>query len=40
MTDDGRQEIIGKRDERKDIGRMLGKMLKEPEKWCQRFENG
>ena len=22
------------------IGRMLGKMLKEPEKWCQRFENG
>jgi len=22
-----------------EIGRMLGKMLKEPEKWCQRFEN-
>ena len=23
-----------------EIGRMLGKMLKEPEKWCQRFEKG
>ena len=23
-----------------EIGRMLGKMLKEPEKWCQRFKNG
>ena len=23
-----------------EIGRMLGKMLKEPEKWCQRLENG
>ena len=21
-----------------EIGRMLGKMLKEPEQWCQRFE--
>ena len=23
-----------------EIGRMLGKMLKEPEKWCQKFEKG
>ena len=23
-----------------EIGRMLGKMLKEPEKWCQRSQNG
>jgi len=30
-------ELRGKCEE---IGRMLGKMLKEPEKWCQRFEKG
>jgi four helix bundle protein len=37
-------EYISREDHEKlrskceEIGRMLGKMLKEPEKWCSRFE--
>jgi len=48
-TEDGRQrtenEYISTKDHRillekcKRIGKMLGKMMAEPEKWCTQFKN-
>ena len=36
ISDHEHGQLLGKC---KEIGRMLGKMMKEPEKWCARFIN-
>jgi len=36
ISDEQHKQLLGKC---KEIGRMLGKMMKEPEKWCSRFKD-
>ncbi len=36
LSSEEREELVGSC---KNIGRMLGKMMQEPKKWCARFEH-